>query len=96
MFFCYSILRLYVFFCNQIFLERPQKPKRFYNFARDATTGGRELFIDGEIAQDLWFGDECTPGLFRNELFSDNGDITLWISSPGGDVRSDRALLKAV
>lgn len=61
------------------------KPKRFYNFARDETTGGRELFIDGEIAASAWFGDECTPGKFRSELFSDNGDITLWISSPGGD-----------
>lgn len=63
-----------------------QKPKHFFNFARDETTSGRELFIDGEIAQDLWFGDECTPGLFRDELFADKGDITLWISSPGGDV----------
>jgi len=60
------------------------KPKRFYNFARDAD-GGRELYIDGEIADSVWFGDECTPGKFRDELFSDKGDITLWISSPGGD-----------
>ncbi|GHU77107.1 hypothetical protein FACS1894188_10740 [Clostridia bacterium] len=58
---------------------------KFYNFARDETTGGRELFIDGEIAQDMWFGDECTPGKFRDELFAEKGDITLWISSPGGD-----------
>jgi ATP-dependent Clp protease protease subunit len=58
---------------------------KFYNFARDETTGGRELFIDGEIAQNLWFGDECTPGKFRDELFSEKGNLTLWISSPGGD-----------
>ena len=61
------------------------KPK-FWNFARDETTGGRELYIDGEIADDVWFGDECTPGQFRADLFSGTGDITLWIHSPGGDV----------
>ncbi len=62
------------------------KSRKFYNFARDETTGGRELYIDGEIAEDVWFGDECTPGQFRDELFSGTGSITLWISSPGGDV----------
>ena len=60
------------------------KNKKFYNFARDET-GKRELYIDGEIAENMWFGDECTPGKFREELFADKGDITLWISSPGGD-----------
>ena len=58
--------------------------KKFYNFARDET-GKRELYIDGEIANNQWFGDECTPAKFRAELFADKGDITLWISSPGGD-----------
>jgi ATP-dependent Clp protease protease subunit len=62
-----------------------QKNKRFYNFARDADSGGRELFIDGEIAQDVWFGDECTPRLFRDELFAEKGNLTLWINSNGGD-----------
>ena len=62
------------------------KPKRkFYNFARDATDG-RELFIDGDIAEDVWFGNECTPQQFKAELFSADGDITLWINSNGGDV----------
>jgi ATP-dependent Clp protease protease subunit len=62
-----------------------QKSKHFYNFARDADSGGRELFIEGDIAQELWFGDECTPGKFRSELFSSKDDITLWINSNGGD-----------
>ena len=61
-----------------------QKMKRFYNFARDAD-GQRELYIDGEIADSAWFGDECTPAAFRKELFSAKGDITLWINSNGGD-----------
>ncbi len=60
------------------------KINRFYNFARDAD-GGRELYIEGEIAESVWFGDECTPKAFRDELFSAIGDITLWINSNGGD-----------
>ena len=64
--------------------------KRFYNFT-GGTDGERELFIEGEIAEDVWFGEcdgappECTPGAFRRELFSGSGNITLWINSPGGD-----------
>jgi len=64
------------------------KNRKFYNFARDETTGGRELFIDGEISSAQWFGDEITPRDFKEQLFSGNGDITLWISSPGGCVIS--------
>lgn len=64
------------------------KNRKFYNFARDETTGGRELFIDGEISSELWFGDEVTPRDFKEQLFSGDGNITLWISSPGGDVVS--------
>ncbi|MCL2509182.1 MAG: Clp protease ClpP [Oscillospiraceae bacterium] len=61
-----------------------RKNNHFYNFARDSD-GGRELYIDGDIADHLWFGDECTPGQFRKELFSGDGAITLWINSGGGD-----------
>jgi ATP-dependent protease ClpP protease subunit len=31
--------------------------------------------------------------MFREELYAEEGDITLWVNSPGGNVRSDRALL---
>jgi len=61
------------------------KKKRFYNFARDADSGERELYIEGDIADTLWFGDECTPAAFRSELFGGKGNITLWINSNGGD-----------
>jgi ATP-dependent Clp protease protease subunit len=60
--------------------------RKFYNFARDVTTGERELFIDGDIADDIWFGNECTPQIFKAELFADKGDISLWINSNGGSV----------
>ena len=61
------------------------KHKKFYNFARDADSGERELYIEGEIADSIWFGDECTPAAFRAELFSGKGNITLWMNSNGGD-----------
>jgi ATP-dependent Clp protease protease subunit len=60
--------------------------RKFYNFARDVTTGERELFIDGDIADEIWFGNECTPQIFKAELFADKGDISLWINSNGGSV----------
>ena len=41
------------------------KQRKFYNFARDPDSGGRELYIEGEIADSVWFGDECTPAAFR-------------------------------
>ncbi len=45
----------------------------------------RTLFLNGTIAEESWFDDEVTPTLFKEELFSGNGDITVWINSPGGD-----------
>jgi len=45
----------------------------------------RVLFLNGTIAEDSWFDDDVTPQLFKNELLSGNGDVTVWINSPGGD-----------
>lgn len=45
----------------------------------------RVLFLNGTIAEDSWFDDDVTPQLFKEELISGNGDITVWINSPGGD-----------
>ena len=35
--------------------------------------------------QSFW-GDEITPQSFRDELYAEEGDITLWLNSPGGNV----------
>ncbi|MEG0944664.1 MAG: Clp protease ClpP [Angelakisella sp.] len=45
----------------------------------------RTLFLNGTIAEDSWFDDDVTPKLFKDELLSGIGDITVWINSPGGD-----------
>ena len=48
-------------------------------------TQERTLFINGTIAEESWFDDDVTPQRFKEELFADGGDITVWINSPGGD-----------
>lgn len=48
-------------------------------------TPERTLTLSGVIAEESWFDDEVTPALFRDELMSGEGDITVWINSPGGD-----------
>jgi len=57
---------------------------RFWNFTK-GENGNRVLRFDGVIAADSWWGDEITPAAFRSELFAADGDVTVWINSPGGD-----------
>ena len=45
----------------------------------------RTLYLNGTIASESWFDDDVTPQLFKDELNSGDGDITVWINSPGGD-----------
>ena len=64
--------------------------RKFWNWVRnkepDSFGSGRTLYLDGEISDETWFGDEVTPKMFKDELDSGEGNITLWINSPGGDV----------
>ena len=43
------------------------------------------MTIEGTIAESSWFDDDYTPKMFKDELNSGSGDITVWINSPGGD-----------
>ncbi len=45
----------------------------------------RVLTLNGTIAEESWFDDDVTPALFRDELNSGEGNVTVWINSPGGD-----------
>lgn len=47
--------------------------------------GSRSLHLDGEIAGEQFWGDEMTPDMFREELNAGDGDIDVYINSPGGD-----------
>ncbi|GHU77490.1 hypothetical protein AGMMS49992_25510 [Clostridia bacterium] len=62
------------------------KINRFWNWARDADSDERVLYLEGVIAEQAWLDDDITPAVFKDELFSGSGPITIWLSSPGGDV----------
>lgn len=67
--------------------------KKFWNWKNQTQTNPetqetvttRTLFLNGTIAEESWFDDDITPALFKEELLSGSGDITVWINSPGGD-----------
>ena len=61
------------------------KINKFWNWVRNETTQERTLYLDGVIAEETWWGDEISPAMFRSELFAGEGDITIWLNSPGGD-----------
>lgn len=58
--------------------------RKFWNWVKDED-GLSTLILNGEISDETWYGDEVTPGLFRDELSRCSGDISVWINSPGGD-----------
>ena len=58
--------------------------RKFWNWVRNEGET-RVLLLDGEISDETWWGDEVTPQMFRSELNAAEGDIDLWINSPGGD-----------
>jgi len=59
--------------------------KKFWSFVENESKES-ELILEGVVASESWYGDEVTPALFRDELDSHTGDITVRINSPGGDV----------
>lgn len=63
--------------------------KKFWKWTNLAPTetasAERILHLNGTIAEESWFDDEVTPALFKDELMAGDGDITVWINSPGGD-----------
>lgn len=59
--------------------------KKFWNWIKNEDTGQRELWLEGVIAEESWWGDEVTPAIFKEELHAGSGAIVLHINSPGGD-----------
>ncbi len=68
--------------------------KKFWNWIKNEDTGQRELWLDGVIAEESWFDDDVAPAIFKEDLHAGSGPVLIHINSPGGDVRSDRALFK--
>lgn len=62
--------------------------KRFWNWknhTEENETVQRVLELNGTIAEESWFDDDVTPQMFKNELFTGSGPVTIWLNSPGGD-----------
>ena len=59
--------------------------KKFWNWIHD-DGGGRILRLEGPIDNENFWGDEITPQMFREDLEAEDGDVTVWINSPGGNV----------
>ena len=62
--------------------------KKFWNWTNQTdnpTENGRTLFLNGTIADESWYDDDVTPQLFKNDLYAESGDVTVWLNSPGGD-----------
>lgn len=62
----------------------------FWNFrnAKDTTSGETELEFYGPISEFSFWGDEVTPKIFKEQLYS-NGNkkpVTVRLNSPGGDL----------
>ncbi len=53
------------------------------NEAPDSFGSNRTLYLDGQISDETWWGDEVTPKAFKEEMNAGSGNITLWINSPG-------------
>ena len=58
--------------------------RKFWNWVRNDNED-RILVLNGEISNETWYGDEITPQIFRSELNSGQGKVTVWINGPGGD-----------
>ena len=58
--------------------------RAFWNWVRNQD-GSRILTIDGVIAEESWFDDDVTPKLFREQLNAGQGDVVIYVNSPGGD-----------
>ena len=62
--------------------------KKFWNWTNQTDNpkeNGRTLFLNGTIADENWYDDDVTPQLFKNDLYAESGDVTVWLNSPGGD-----------
>lgn len=78
---------------DQILCERRNNlMKKFWKWKNQVMRNQNEeevteriLFLNGTIAEESWFDDDVTPQLFKEELNGGNGNITVWINSPGGD-----------
>lgn len=59
--------------------------QKFWNWIHD-DSGGRVLRLEGPIDSEACWGNEITPKIFHDELYAEDGDVTIYLTSPGGNV----------
>lgn len=71
--------------------------KKFWKVINGVDSSGLELYIDGPISSELWWGDEATPQALRDELKKINSNkVTVVLNSGGGDVWAGLAMYNAL
>ena len=63
----------------------PQKKFWKWRNQADGEPEARVLELYGTIASESWFDDDVTPQMFKDELFAEEGDVIIYLNSPGGD-----------
>ena len=63
---------------------------RFWNWTKAAAVDSgeqdeRTLHLEGIIAESTWLDDDVTPAIFKEELYAEDGPVTVVINSYGGD-----------
>ena len=59
--------------------------RKFWSWIKD-DGGGRVLRLEGPIDEESFWSDGVTPKAFREDLYAEEGDVTIYIHSPGGNV----------
>lgn len=71
--------------------------KKFWKLKNSVESSGAELYIDGPISTEDWWGDEATPQQLRDELRSiTSKKVTVILNSGGGDVWAGVAMYNAL
>jgi ATP-dependent Clp protease protease subunit len=67
---------------------QPHEPFWSFRDAAGTESGEPELEFYGPISEFLWWGDEITPAIFKDQLYAagKNGPVTVRLNSYGGDL----------
>jgi len=67
---------------------QPYEPFWSFRDAAETESGETEIEFYGPISEFLWWGDEISPKMFKEQLYSKGGGkpVTVRLNSPGGDL----------
>lgn len=67
---------------------KPFEPFWSFRNADETESGETELEFYGPISEFLWWGDEISPKMFKEQLYAKGGGkpVTVRLNSPGGDL----------